>query len=191
MSSLEKQMAQRKEKIILMRERENSFKSINGGIAMQKNVPLTVKTEIDISHELIAGCLCSAIEQGSGYWARIVKETGASILFEHNHDYLPKYYFKYFHGGSTLYGTVEDCTQICVSCGLEYQYPYDECIDCGGALRFDGKGYVLDMDAIKRGIKVMAEKYSRHFGDFQSERGDAITADVFLQCCLFGEIVYA
>jgi hypothetical protein len=49
----------------------------------------------------------------------------------------------------------------------------------------------LDMAAIKNGLKVMAEKYPHHWQDFVSENDDAITGDVFLQCCLFGEIVYA
>jgi hypothetical protein len=47
------------------------------------------------------------------------------------------------------------------------------------------------MAAIKSGLKVMAEKYPHHWQDFVSENDDAITGDVFLQCCLFGEIVYA
>jgi len=36
----------------------------------------------------------------------------------------------------------------------------------------------------------MAEKYPRHFHNFLEENDDAETGDVFIQCCLFGEIVY-
>lgn len=50
--------------------------------------------------------------------------------------------------------------------------------------------YKLDREAIERGLKTMAEKYPKHFGDFMSENDDAITGDVFLQCCLLGKIVY-
>ena len=43
---------------------------------------------------------------------------------------------------------------------------------------------------VEKGLKVMADKYRRHFANFISEDGDAETADVFLQCCLFGEVRY-
>jgi hypothetical protein len=36
----------------------------------------------------------------------------------------------------------------------------------------------------------MAREYGRHFSDMIAENDDATTADVFLQCCLFGELVY-
>lgn len=49
----------------------------------------------------------------------------------------------------------------------------------------------LDRDALERGIKVLFEKYPRHFADAMRDHTmDAITGDVFLQCCLFGEVVY-
>lgn len=54
----------------------------------------------------------------------------------------------------------------------------------------DDKLVTFTVDAIPKGLKIMAEKYPRHFGDFISENDDAITADVFFQCCLLGEIVY-
>lgn len=47
-----------------------------------------------------------------------------------------------------------------------------------------------DLNSIQNGLKVMAEKAPSHFGDFMDDTHDAITADVFLQCCLLGEIVY-
>jgi hypothetical protein len=33
-------------------------------------------------------------------------------------------------------------------------------------------------------------QYRSHFGDMIGETGDATTGDVFLQCCLLGEVVY-
>ena len=48
----------------------------------------------------------------------------------------------------------------------------------------------LDGDAVQRGLQTMAEKYPRHWGDFIRENEDAITGDVFIQCCLLGEVVY-
>jgi hypothetical protein len=52
------------------------------------------------------------------------------------------------------------------------------------------KMHILNREKVIQGLHIMAEKYPRHFGDFINENADAITGDVFLQCCLLGEIVY-
>lgn len=57
--------------------------------------------------------------------------------------------------------------------------------------RDDGKDtIVLDLAAMQRGIQAMAEKEPRHFADLMSEDDDGITADVFMQCCAFGSVIY-
>lgn len=57
--------------------------------------------------------------------------------------------------------------------------------------RDDGKdAIVLDLEAMKRGLAVMAKQEPKHFGDFMQENDDATTADVFMQCCAFGKVVY-
>lgn len=48
----------------------------------------------------------------------------------------------------------------------------------------------LNLRSVKRGAQVMAKKYPRHWADFIAENDDAITGDVFVQCCLFGEVIY-
>jgi hypothetical protein len=48
----------------------------------------------------------------------------------------------------------------------------------------------LDLKSIGRGLELLATKYPRHFADLINENTDAITADVLLQCCLFGELIY-
>ncbi|MCU1315615.1 MAG: hypothetical protein JWN63_937 [Candidatus Acidoferrum typicum] len=48
----------------------------------------------------------------------------------------------------------------------------------------------LDLNSIGRGLDDLATKYPRHFADLVNENTDAITADVLLQCCLFGELIY-
>lgn len=42
----------------------------------------------------------------------------------------------------------------------------------------------------EEGIKFMAARYPRHWADFIAENDDAETADVFVQCVVFREIVY-
>jgi hypothetical protein len=48
----------------------------------------------------------------------------------------------------------------------------------------------LDLKSIGRGLEDLATKYPRHFADLVNENTDAITANVLLQCCLFGELIY-
>lgn len=40
------------------------------------------------------------------------------------------------------------------------------------------------------GLSLMSRDYPNHFADFMAENEDAETADVFVQCCIFGNIVY-
>jgi hypothetical protein len=48
----------------------------------------------------------------------------------------------------------------------------------------------LDLKSIGLGLDALAAKYPRHFADLVNENTDAITANVLLQCCLFGELIY-
>lgn len=52
------------------------------------------------------------------------------------------------------------------------------------------KEYRLVNDSVRRAFRLMARNYPRHFADFLEENEDAITADIFLQLCLFGEVIY-
>lgn len=72
----------------------------------------------------------------------------------------------------------------------ELDYPLND----GGSLALARKGLSsdgrrLDLKSIGDGLNVMATRYPRHFADFLGEAADALTADVFLQCCLFGELI--
>ncbi len=53
------------------------------------------------------------------------------------------------------------------------------------------KLYMLDIKKIKRGLTVFAKKYPKAFVNFICEDYDELTSDVFLQCCLFGEVIYS
>ncbi len=48
----------------------------------------------------------------------------------------------------------------------------------------------LNRESLVKGLQVMHDKCRRHFDDMINEHGDAITADVFLQCAVFGEVIY-
>lgn len=133
---------------------------------------LSVDVAVSIKRRDIANLLCSAFEGGSNYWLdsqpfkKIKPKEWVPVMDEG--DEKPKKW-------------------------PVYDYPLLE----GGAIEFKadpGTGeqqvYRMDLEMIQKGLQLMAKEAPRHFGDFISENGDATTADVFLQLCLFGEIVY-
>lgn len=74
------------------------------------------------------------------------------------------------------------------------EVPFDE----GGSISFftgdkgiDGlEGKLLNRASMEDGLRLMAEKYPKHWADFIGENEDADTGDVFLQLALFGEVVF-
>ncbi len=62
--------------------------------------------------------------------------------------------------------------------------------DISGETDTPDKEYMLDLQSIQDGLQLMADKHIRHFSDFIAENDDAITGDVFLQCCLFKDVIY-
>lgn len=122
-----------------------------------------IELVVKVSHERINDLLCGAFEGGSNYWYPIES-----------------------------YNYPEGQTKG----SLEIEFEHVELPMKGGSLTVSdieedgGKKHILDKEACIRGLKVMAEKYPQHFADWQDENDDATTADVYLQCCLFGELVY-
>ena len=49
---------------------------------------------------------------------------------------------------------------------------------------------LINREVCEIGLQEMAEKYPRHFANLIAGDDDAETADVFLQCCVFGEIIF-
>lgn len=122
----------------------------------------SVSVNVRVPLRRIADLLCCGFEGGVGYWCRI-------------EDYVAPEKPRGVLDGDRVYRHVD--------------YPLT-----GGAVlcvtEDDDETLRLDRAAIDRGLAVMAEKYPRHWGDFQRENEDAITGDVFIQCCLLGEVVY-
>ena len=54
----------------------------------------------------------------------------------------------------------------------------------------EGEEYKLDLDAIERGLGVMAAKYPRHMSRLVTGHYDGYTADVLLQCAVLGDVIY-
>ena len=129
-----------------------------------------------ISDDQIRGLLCGAFEGGSNYWYDIVCTELAPGLTQSDFSeggkmQLPDNYWHW----AELIPFVEGCSLIISD--LE-------------ADSTDKKEYRLDRAALERGMQIMADKYAHHFNDFVSMNDDAITADVYLQCCIFGDVIY-
>lgn len=134
---------------------------------------ITVETHVPI--KTVRGLLVSAFEGGSNYWYVIDSyQLGGGYKFadfKEGGKAQPK--DDYFHW-SQLIPTVKGCALI-IEAGEEYS---------------GSEAKRLDLDAIKKGLSIMPEKYPRHWADVLAENDDATTGDVFLQCCLFGECFF-
>jgi hypothetical protein len=129
--------------------------------------PITVP--LDIDRGIIRDALLTAWEHGSGYWA-IDIDTHAP----------PK-------ANLMVHGvTVNSFVDYPLSRGGYLLVTADEHENKDEA---QGR-WRLDLDAIGRGLCVMAKHHPRHFGNLLANTGNTEAADVFVQCCLFGKIVF-
>ena len=126
-----------------------------------------ITTTLDIPSERVADLLCCAFEGGSDYWAEIKeKRKPDEFVFRYMADVLgdkPTSYTDYplNRGGFLMVGDIEG----------------------------DMPDALLDLGTIRLGLQTMADKYPNHWHDFLNDE-DATTSDVFLQCCLYGEVIF-
>ena len=113
-----------------------------------------------ISDARMEDLLCAAFEGGIGYWAEIKGLEGEEIRHKYSFQ-LP------VRGGAVIFG---DSTGEGFPEGFE-------------APR-------LDRQALERGLELMAKNCPSYMADFVNENEDAITGDVFVQLCVFGEVVF-
>lgn len=134
----------------------------------------TVTVQHEVSRQRIGDLLCSAFEGGSNYWYRI-EEFHAPTTYQ----------FRTFPESLKVFKHID--------------YPlnpdgYLVVSDFHGCdePETEIKKRKLNFATIKRGLKLLSQskEYSHHWRDFLAENDDQITADVFLQFCLFGEVVY-
>ena len=125
----------------------------------------TVKTAVTLDEEMVKSLLCCATEGGSNYWAIIEGYNLAKGVklsdFEYPHFEVP------FRSG----------------CSIEFSI--DPHVD------HDDGIYELDLANMEGGLQVMADKYPHHWKNVINDNADAETGDVFLQCSLFGDIIFS
>lgn len=133
--------------------------------------PIAISTEVTVPLERITNSLIGAFEGGSTYWLRQIEYVeGSATGTEYDN---PKYADEHFwnDGGRAT---------------LTYDNPEPPESDDDG----DQASKEVGMAEFKVGLAVMAAKCARHFGDLVAENDDAVTHDVFIQCVLFGDVVY-
>lgn len=122
------------------------------------------KVRVNIPDERIKDLLCGAFEGGSNYWYMIESAN--------------------YPEGETKESLKIEFTHI------------DLPMTDGGSLTIssleepNNPHVKLDRKACLKGLSIMAKRYPRHFADFMSENDDSITADVFLQCALYQDVIY-
>lgn len=123
-------------------------------------VEVIQKHNIDISR--IADLLYCAFEGGSNYWYQIKRKIEPKEI--------------------TFISEVEDYLTPALNPG--------GCLVIVDRENVDGQEYYLDLDSIQIGLQKMAKDQPYHMKTFLEENEDAETGDVFLQFCLFGEIIF-
>ena len=140
---------------------------------------MTIEVKFDIPYNRIANLLIDSLEASSLYWASIdKKEKPSQVKFVE------------------VIGQDDPENKARVLDGALYLSEY--VLNKDGALIIRDnetdndrlRFHKLDLEKVKKGLKCFAKYQPKHFADFISENEDGTTADVFLQCCLFGEVLY-
>jgi len=153
---------------------------------MIDSISLKITRTFTITRQQVIDLLSSALEGGSNYWYwnldYTLDETSAKEVEEVSGGVFRGYWAPFSGGRMTL--EIQEN-----SAGIPY---WDGEGEGWAKVEGDepGRTWVLDLDALQRGMAIMSERYPRNFADLQSENGDANTGDVYLQCCLFGQIVF-
>ena len=134
-----------------------------------------MKFEIDIDDRVLAGVIVTAVERGIGYWARNTHAYGLEFGEE-----------SAISGISGLPGWA------CAPLKSGGYLSIDEINEGDGTTL---KTHRLGGAALRRGLKRLSRVNSEVFGRVinSGERGqvaDARDADIFVQYCLFGGLIY-
>ena len=86
--------------------------------------------------------------------------------------------------GGALFFEIDECDD-----GIVNDWELSE-IDSNIRVAPENHRLTLTREKIAKGLQIFAEKYPSHWADFVNENEDVLTASAFVQCCLFGEIVF-
>ena len=137
-----------------------------------------------MNKDMMRGLLCCALEGGSNYWyhglAPHTLPEGVSYAdFQEGGQFADP--DEYWHP-LELIATTPKC-KVSLKAddyGDESDPAWDTESEC----------FVFGLKELRAGLEVMRKKYPHHWKDHCDENSDATTGDVFLQCALFGELVF-
>lgn len=131
--------------------------------------PITVQATVEVPFDHITNAIIGAIEGGSVYWMNFFAPlaTSADLRAELKAD------------DKIWYAETEFWER-----GGGARIEFDKPTESDPGFRNVGKAELVT------GLNTMAAKAPKHFADLINENDDAITHDVFIQCVLFGEIVF-
>lgn len=125
--------------------------------------------KIEVPFERVTNCLIGAIEGGSTYWLNAFQSLPASADIRAD-----------LKSRDLIWYAEDEFWTRGGGAHLEFDKPTE---DSSGQKN-------IGIQDLTDGLSVMARIAPRHFGDMIQENDDAITHDVFLQCVLFGEIIF-
>ena len=144
---------------------------------MDKSVSVAMTTQIQVPMKRVQDLIISAFECGSNYWY-----TGLHVdVYPPGKD--SKRDFEFWHAevpfekGGVL--AFEDVMEPILASDQKTGMGADE-----------DRLYRLDLTKIEKGLGIFARTCPEQFASFLSEDDDAETGDCFLQCCIFGEVIY-
>jgi hypothetical protein len=149
---------------------------------------LTIVVKKQISYLELMYLLSNAFDGGSAYWAKIDGMFGPEIppLWVQRDDGLGGwdrlYWLPFTDTGEVIIAEKDDDDDDWGGPPLNPRQ-----LTAGNVAR---PAYSLNIQTITKGLQIMADQYPRHFNNFLDDNADAETGDVFLQCCLFGKLVY-
>jgi len=129
---------------------------------------MKITAQVEIDNEKIEDLFVTALEGGSNYWYDL-HETATTIMNKYKMD-----------------GKIVRPQSIRFSEAIKAgeKIPVHD-IEDGESLL----GYV-ELSKVEKAFALMQEKYPDHFADVINDNADAITADVFFQLCVMGEVIY-
>lgn len=133
--------------------------------------PVIVNCAIPVPFERITNCITGTIEGGSTYWCNTFQTADDNT-------------------STSLYQSIRNAGDVWYDSEVFWEQggkailEFDKPTDADSGTRTIGKAELVN------GLAVMASVAPRHFGDLINENDDATTHDVFLQCVLFGEIIF-
>ena len=141
----------------------------NGILELNYNLTvnnITITTTVEISHSKVADLIITAVEGGSNYWCKAIKV-----------------------------GTQPTSTEVNMNGSEGKPHRIYDCIFNGGTLVFVPDDYdepclQLNLNTAQNALEILNKKFNDVFTNITSDNYDASDADAFIQCAIFGDVIF-